>query len=1200
MKTLAVTLALCIAAFGQVSAGGTGPVGGTITIQGGTPITVVSLAVTPSASPTLNVNQSLGLTATATLSDGSHPDVTTSAAWTSSNLAIASFVSLTATENIICNSAGTALFTAAYGNASGSIAVTCVGVLPPTPTPVSVAISPASPSTPQGTAVYMKATETYSDGSTLDVTASAVFVSGTTSVATIHELQPAKGREVSCNGTSGTSVITITNDGFSDHTTLTCTAVLSTITVSPATPSILAGSTQQFIATCNYSDGSSQACVNPTWASGTPATASVNANGLALGLAAGTSSISATIGAIGGNTLLTVSNPGPPPPMQTGTSVGPPNVTINVGQTLQYQGLEQFSDGSTVDCTSTATSWGSTTPATATITSAGLATAVAAGTTTIQVTCGGHTGSTGLTVQAIMPTLVSIAVTPASPTQYNGSVVQFTAIGTYSDSSQVDLTSVAGTVWTSATPAVATISANVATCIANSGNSVIKAAVGAVNGSQTLTCTAATNNTAVDSYCTSAGAWIGATVDGPATLPTACMNTNPTNNPSGGTVHGPYTTLSTLQAAINAGACGDVYTVTAGTDLGFGPLTLPHKGCDSAHWNTIQSTGVSNANFPAYGTRMTPCWAGVASLPNRPAYICPTPTNLMFKLSAATSNSAIKTAGADYWIIRGAEITRTTAAKALIYSVIDLSSSGTQTNHIIFDRDWIHGVNADGHFPQTTTTDTSTTRGIWLGQSNHIAVVNSYFSDFYDNGGVASNGNTDAQAIGGGVGSVQLSGWGVYKFVNNHLEGGSETIILGGANGPANTPSGCTFGSTCTLDVPADIEIRQNYMFKSLGWTSSTASGPGWPNVKNGMELKTGARVLIEGNVFENCWYNSQPYCYVIDYAPKNQVNVAGGPGTCPSCLVQDAVSRYNYGYNYPGPFLAVYSTNFVGGCTNCNTLGRRLVFHDNLVGDKLNRNPAAGLTGYDCIEFDADAGPMTDVSITHNTCVASYRSAYWFGGAAGFSIANVKFQDNLFSLGNYGFVSFGACGGTNTNFYTVLNSCAGSTWTADHNANFNWNSAYVGSTPLGKGYPTDGNGLGNWFYVGTSPVGFTNYGTGDSNLTPSNYALLTSSPLHNAGSDGKDIGADITALLGKVQNVPDPGHVISLMWTPSSTPGVVYNAYRGNATGGPYAPVGANIVNSWFYDKTVASQVPYFYIVRAYDGVQESSNSNEATATIP
>ena len=56
------------------------------------------------------------------------------------------------------------------------------------------------------------------------------------------------------------------------------------------------------------------------------------------------------------------------------------------------------------------------------------------------------------------PTLTSIAVTPANPTIVTGATQQFTATGTYSDSSTQNITSQVS--WNSSTPAVATINAS--------------------------------------------------------------------------------------------------------------------------------------------------------------------------------------------------------------------------------------------------------------------------------------------------------------------------------------------------------------------------------------------------------------------------------------------------------------------------------------------------------------------------------------------------------------------------------------------------------------------------------------------------------------------------------------------------------------------------------------------------------------------
>ena len=131
--------------------------------------------------------------------------------------------------------------------------------------------------------------------------------------------------------------------------------------------------------------------------------------------------------------------------------------------------------------------WASATTSVATITTAGLATGVATGTSTISATLSGVTGSTVLTVSAAA--LQSIAVTPANPTIAKGTTQQFTATGTYSDSSTQNLTS--QVTWASATTSVATITtAGLATGVAT-GTSTISATLSGVTGSTVLTVSAA-------------------------------------------------------------------------------------------------------------------------------------------------------------------------------------------------------------------------------------------------------------------------------------------------------------------------------------------------------------------------------------------------------------------------------------------------------------------------------------------------------------------------------------------------------------------------------------------------------------------------------------------------------------------------------------------------------------------------------------
>ena len=620
-------------------------------------------------------------------------------------------------------------------------------------------------------------------------------------------------------------------------------------------------------------------------------------------------------------------------------------------------------------------------------------------------------------------------------------------------------------------------------------------------------------------YCTPAGTWIGPTNDGPAKMPLECMYTALDGTPSPGQVRGPHSTTAEVQADIDAAKCGDRVLVAAGSSLG--SLTLSAKKCDDKHWITLASTGVNSPDFPPEGARITPCSSGVPSMPNRPAYPCPKREVLTFKIVAPNAGNAIRSASGDHYRIIGAEITRIPAGGAVIHNLVDLTSSSDQTNHIIFDRDWFHGINQDGNFPiRKQSDDTSTTRAIYLGQSNHIAVIDSYLSDFYDTGSMAANGNTDAQCVGGGVGSIPNSGWGVYKFVNNHCEASGEGFLLGGAGGPPLTPAGCTIMVNCNLDAPSDIEVRENYFFKPLSWNGNTTEvvTVGWPVVKNGFEMKTGARGLFEANVIENCWYSAQ-VCSSFSVAPINQQS--GGPeptATCPTCIIQDFTYRFNYSYNVAYG-IAVYAF-LPAHCSTCQPQGgHRISIHDNLIGDNLNLGTLRQRSAGDGMELYASRDTtrrgltqLNHIDISHNTFVRAVRSLAAFGGDAPGQMHDWTIQNNIFPFGNYGVGPIGngdgcdkGIGWGRNDFSELLKACV-INWKVDSNAVFNWQ---------GGNWPS-----GNRFYKNPGQIKFVNYRDGDSGFNPANYALQPSSPLHNAGSDSKDVGADIATLLTKIAGV--------------------------------------------------------------------------------
>jgi len=173
-------------------------------------------------------------------------------------------------------------------------------------------------------------------------------------------------------------------------------------------------------------------------------------------------------------------------PQLQSIAISPANPSLAPGLSLQFDALGSYSDNSTHDLTTSAT-WSTGTPTVATINPSGLATAVASGTTTVSAALGSFNGSTSVTVAQ---SLVSIQVNPQNPSGAVGTVQPFTAIGTFANGSQQDVT--ASVTWTSSSPTVATIGANgAANCVA-AGQATITATVGSVTGSSLLTVTSAT------------------------------------------------------------------------------------------------------------------------------------------------------------------------------------------------------------------------------------------------------------------------------------------------------------------------------------------------------------------------------------------------------------------------------------------------------------------------------------------------------------------------------------------------------------------------------------------------------------------------------------------------------------------------------------------------------------------------------------
>src|SRR5438105_3020525 len=271
--------------------------------------------------------------------------------------------------------------------------------------------------------------------------------------------------------------------------------------------------------------------------------------------------------------------------------------------------------------------------------------------------------------------------------------------------------------------------------------------------------------------------------DGPAELPRVYVTTTLVSTPAPGRVT-IVNAGSSLQDALNSARCGDTIELQAGATF-VGSFTVPAKSCDNSHWIIIRSTAL-DSQIPREQVRITPCYAGVSSLPSRPAFNCSSVKNVMAKILANSRTAALTFAvGANHYRFIGLEITRPSGS-GLVYNLAKMQNGGP-TNHIIFDRVWMHGTAQD-----------ETQRAIYLGGSTYLAVIDSYLSDFHC---ISMTGLcSEAQAIAGGGGNLAM---GPYKIVDNFLEASTENILLG--------------GSAATL-TPTDVEIRRNHFYKPRIW----------------------------------------------------------------------------------------------------------------------------------------------------------------------------------------------------------------------------------------------------------------------------------------------------------------------------------------------------------------------------------------------
>ena len=519
--------------------------------------------------------------------------------------------------------------------------------------------------------------------------------------------------------------------------------------------------------------------------------------------------------------------------------------------------------------------------------------------------------------------------------------------------------------------------------------------------------------------------------------------TYPTTN--GATLHVP-SQYPNIQSAIDAASPGSTIMIDpAGT---YTPFTLRNKNTSSTQWIIIRSKSAafdSTGSIPP-GTRVDGA---------KDAH-----TSQMPKILSNANNVPAITAdaGAHHYRLIGLEVG--TTAQIAQDAMIQLGTRNeTQTNnvprYIIVDRCYVHGNDGAGSYR----------RGISL-HGIHQAVIESHVSNYHEVG-------ADTQAIWGS------NGPGPFKIFNNYLEASGENVMFGGED-----------PSIPNL-VPADIEIKRNHFTKRLSWR-----GDGGTTIKNLFELKNARRVLVDGNLFENCW-SGQGQDFAILIKSSNQ------EGGCFHCVSEHVTFSNNIVRNIANA-VDIGARDRPTGVTAPPAVNHVKIFNTLFYNVNSNWGQHSG-------RIFLIRGGANHIKIIHVTAEGRFKILY--PDNAQESNPNLTFRDNIVERGAYGIQA--ASEGKTTldaNFSPYIYRKNLLVNTSDEPNSPDPSQAASDTTLLSR-YPNPCTSpnvactASDTFVASTwDHVGFVNRAGGD-------YRLASTSPFKGQASDGQDLGCNIDAL---------------------------------------------------------------------------------------
>ncbi len=306
---------------------------------------------------------------------------------------------------------GGAVITAVGGGRAATAAVNVASAAA-----ASVAIT--LPNDSLGTGRTMQATATPMDADGNPITGRPLaWQSSNPSVATVNS-----SGLITAIAAGQTNLSVICDGRVSSQKLTIAVPVAASITVTPATALLFAGSTSQLAAEVRDQFGVVLAGKALSWSSTNPAVVSVNAAGQVVGVALGTATVRATSGSLSGTSVVTVQNV----PVASVT-VSPPVASVEEGESVDLVATARDAAGNVLPNRPVA--WSSSASAVATVSATGTILGVSIGSATVTATIEGKSEQVTVTVTPPPPPRVTqVKVTLNSPVLTVGDATRAIAI----------------------------------------------------------------------------------------------------------------------------------------------------------------------------------------------------------------------------------------------------------------------------------------------------------------------------------------------------------------------------------------------------------------------------------------------------------------------------------------------------------------------------------------------------------------------------------------------------------------------------------------------------------------------------------------------------------------------------------------------------------------------------------------------------